>query len=452
MTPAHGVYGRIEAGIAEIRREETRLAEQIPALADEAAEIRRAEVEILRALAAMRLGALQRDEVTGRLDAAEREALAVLESSRIRLAEIEADRSQLAEELELVEADRAEAGAAFAAMDAEIDALTERTTHALSDDPDWQAASARADTTDGHADAADRKAERAEADRAEKSAAYDGDPLFSYLWARHFGTSEYRASNLVKFLDGKVARLIGYSGARADYHRLTEIPLRLREHADRLGTEADAAATALAELERQRLEDAGIVTLEDSLDNRQTVLAEIETRIDQLEADHAALDDEAVRLTSAEGEGALSSALADLATSIGAHSLAELADEAAGTSDPEDDRLVAQLAAVRGDIAEADRALRRAEGERAALADRRAKLEADRRQFRQQGYAQPGGSFDNSELIGELVGGIVRGAISGGLADALSSGYRRPSRSRRTRSRPTPVRKSRGGFRTGGGF
>ncbi|MEO1599137.1 MAG: hypothetical protein AAFU49_01495 [Pseudomonadota bacterium] len=434
------------------------MAEQIPALAEEVAEIRRAEVDILRALAAMRLGALQRDEVRGRLDQAEQEALEVLETNRARLAEIETARSQIAESLKMAEARRATAdddlNAAHDALEAQIEATEAR----LADVPDWQAASLAADRAAEHAEGADRKAERAEADRAEKSAAYEGDPLFTYLWERRFGTSDYQASNLVKYVDSKVARLIGYSGARADYHRLTEIPLRLREHADRLAAEQETAVAAREALERDALEADGIVALERTVDSCAAALDDVDDEIDRLEAKHARLDEEAAKLTDPEGEGALSNALSRLADTLGDRSLAELAAASAATQDDEDDRLVAQLAAVRADIAEADRALRSAEAERAALSERRARLEADRRRFRHQGYNAPGGSFDNSEIIGELVGGIVRGALAGGLSDALSSGYRRPRRKGRSgfggsASRPRATRsRSSGGFRTGGSF
>ncbi|MEM9144588.1 MAG: hypothetical protein AAGC57_00215 [Pseudomonadota bacterium] len=459
MISAGRVYDRIEAGIAEVRREETRLAEQIPALGEEVAELQRGEVDLLRALAAMRLDALQRDEITGHLDSAERQALAVLDANRARLGEIEGRRAQIADALERAEADRAALDRAVEMADAALDAQAEATEQHLVGEPDWLAASEASTRSTEQADGADRKAERAEADRAEKAAAYDGDPLFSYLWARHFGTSDYRASNLVKYVDGKVARLVGYTGARADYHRLTAIPRRLRAHADRLAADADAAQAALMQIERAALEADGIGALETALAEQTASLEAAEAEIDQLEAEHDGLDGEAAELMNAEGEGALSTALSGLAASLGDRGVADLANATAATADPEDDRIVAQLSAVRTDIAEAERALRGLEAERAGLVSRRRRLEEERRRFRNDGYASPGGSFENSELIGELVGGLVRGAIAGGLADALSKGYRKPRRKGRAsfgggvaRPRRGGSSSSSGGFRTGGGF
>lgn len=82
---------------------------------------------------------------------------------------------------------------------------------------------------------AEDKAAQAEADRAEKRKPYEADPLFMYLWRRRFGTSDYRAGSLVRYLDRKVAHLIGFEDARVNYAMLMDLPDRLREHADRLG-------------------------------------------------------------------------------------------------------------------------------------------------------------------------------------------------------------------------
>ncbi len=84
------------------------------------------------------------------------------------------------------------------------------------------------------ADEAERKAAQAAADRDEKRRPYEADPLFMYLWRRRFGTKAYRAFSPVRYLDRKVAHLVGYEGARANYATLLALPDRLAEHAARL--------------------------------------------------------------------------------------------------------------------------------------------------------------------------------------------------------------------------
>ena len=91
---------------------------------------------------------------------------------------------------------------------------------------------------------AEDKAAQAEADRDEKRKPYESDPLFMYLWRRRFGTGEYRGSGLVRFLDRKVAHLIGFEEVRVNYAMLMELPERLREHATRLKQERAAPLAA----------------------------------------------------------------------------------------------------------------------------------------------------------------------------------------------------------------
>ncbi|MBA3518387.1 MAG: hypothetical protein H0T75_12260 [Rhizobiales bacterium] len=88
--------------------------------------------------------------------------------------------------------------------------------------------------------AAERKAAQAECDLEEKRKPYEADPLFMYLWTRAFGTPRYRAVPLVRSIDRKVARHIGFDEARRNYAVLIELPVRLREHAERLRAELGA--------------------------------------------------------------------------------------------------------------------------------------------------------------------------------------------------------------------
>ena len=55
---------------------------------------------------------------------------------------------------------------------------------------------AAAEGSDRVADLAEEKAKAAHTDRAEKGKPYDADPLFSYLWARGFGTPRYARRRL----------------------------------------------------------------------------------------------------------------------------------------------------------------------------------------------------------------------------------------------------------------
>src|SRR5690606_22487620 len=149
-----------------------------------------------------------------------------------RLDDLQARRNDLETRREGLRQQLEKAAAAIDEAEAEAQAR-------LASDPAYVAQKETAKAAERVAVHADEKATVSEQEQGAKGKAYLADPLFMYLWHRGYGTSQYRAGGLVRFLDGKVARLIGYDEARANYSRLIELPVRLREHADRMGQLAD---------------------------------------------------------------------------------------------------------------------------------------------------------------------------------------------------------------------
>jgi hypothetical protein len=125
---------------------------------------------------------------------------------------------------------------------------------------------------------AEEKAAHTEADLEHKDKPYRDDPLFMYLWSRRYSTPDYRSGGIIRSLDGWVAKLIGYPEARADYHMLSELPLRLREHADKLRQKAEEDVQQVRDMEGAAAEEDGIPRI-------QTELAEAEQRIGRIDDD-----------------------------------------------------------------------------------------------------------------------------------------------------------------------
>lgn len=84
------------------------------------------------------------------------------------------------------------------------------------------------------AERAEAQAADAEAELQAKRGPYEADPLFLYLWRKGYGTQAYEGTGLTRRMDRRVARLIDFEAARANYHALTTLPGRLRAHAARL--------------------------------------------------------------------------------------------------------------------------------------------------------------------------------------------------------------------------
>ena len=204
----------------------------------------------------------------------------------------------------------------------------------LEADPEWQARTAAVATAEKTAAAAGEKASQAEADRDEKRKPYDADPLFTYLWERGYGTSAYRAGPIARFFDAKVARLVGYDTARPNYHMLNEIPLRLRQHADRLDQAVNEARAALEAYERQGLEADGIVALEADMQAAGEAHDKAEAAIDGIEAKLAALDDQQAALLDPARDASLATALDGLSEAISRETLSALYKEAMATPTP----------------------------------------------------------------------------------------------------------------------
>lgn len=466
MITAFDALKSIEQASLGLRADEDRLARIIETSASEIARLRAEQAELFKSLARIRLDTLLQDRVIGPLDEAERKALAVVKDQKQKLEALSKRSETLLGELAAARGEReAKAEAVSQAADA-ITALTEATEKRIADDVAWQAQAARLAGAQARAQAAEEKALRSEADRDEKSKPYLADRLFVYLWGRGYGTSAYRGGAFARFGDGYVARVVNYEPARQNYFTLTEIPKRLREHADRLKTEVAEEEEKLAALERAALVAAGIEPREAAHRAAGQALDAADARIAKLESEDAALEQERRGLLGEEGELGLAGALSELAASMQREDLRRLMREALETPTPEDERIVQRLQQVETELGRWSREAEEARRTSLDLARKRAEFERSRDEFRRSGYERQGGGFSNDKLIGDIIGGIIGGVLSSReLGDALRSGYRPGGNRASIPSRPgggvfggsagrggSAGQGGSGGFRTGGRF
>jgi hypothetical protein len=454
MISAQEAFASIERAIQGVRRDEDRLVAMLSSAQAEIERLRAAEADGYRALATLRLDALARDEVVGRLDSAERRAVGVLERRRGSLDAAAKRRAGVAEKLEATERRR---DAAVDARDAAVAAL-EAKEHAVeavvSQDPAWLAQKEKIAKAEATAASAEEKAKQAEADLAEKRVPFESDSLFVYLWRAKYGTSGYRAGPLTRFFDGKVAALIGFEIARRNFFMLNEIPLRLREHAARQAATIDAERAALEAIEREMLVAQGIEPLEKAADAAEAAVQAAEAEVAKGEAELAKADEETHVLLDGSTDPEVRSVLDELAAAYARDDLRSLYQEALKTPGTEDEKIVQKLQDIERDLV---RATAQAEEVRKAsidLANKRVELERSRGTFRERGYQNPWGEFSSGVVIGSVIEGIIRGALSSrNLDDALGKEYRRRPRPRigGGGSWGGGGGRSGGGFRTGGG-
>src|SRR5690606_6422228 len=163
-------------------------------------------------------------------------------------------------------------------------ALAARLAPTIASDPAFAAKRKQADELADVAAQSMRKTEQAERDRDEKGKPYRDDTLFMYLWEAGYGTASYRANNLIRYFDNLVANLVGFHKARPNFAMLNEIPLRLREHAERQIQNANAAEAEVDALEMAAIDTAGGKPIREAMEASQR-------RIDALDAEIVAIED-----------------------------------------------------------------------------------------------------------------------------------------------------------------
>jgi hypothetical protein len=401
----------LDEALRDIRREEDEIAKRLARSAELVTKFRESESELFRELARVRLDPSVQDELTGKLTQAEIKARDMLAQHAAGLEAAEAELKGLDTEISGLAAERAKLVADSTEHQSRLRALADRISADAMRDPVYVEKRQTADQLAEVAAESLTKTEQAEADRETKGKPYRDDPLFMYLWERGYGTRNYRVNNLVSYLDSLVAGLVGYPEARVNFAMLNEIPLRLREHAERQQQIADAAMAEVEALEDQAIDAAGGKPIRDAL-------AAAEARM-------AAIDDETVKLEDQRDEKArrqrdlaqgadpaFADAVAGLAGVLGREDIRTLLAEARATHTTQDDTIVQQIDDLRQRAADEDEDTREQKARLKTLASRRRELEDIQYEFKKQGFDNPRSTFREDNLVGDLLTEFLRGGIS----------------------------------------
>ncbi len=491
----------LDNAIADIRQEETRLAKLLARSTESTAKLNETKAGLIRQLATIRLEEDARLELSDQLFGAQNKAHKVLEKHDINLKNSEkqlktldikiAQNVSLRRNL-LEEIDKAQL---------ELKSLSKKIATEISANPQYAKIQEETLKLQEVAKQAQAKTELAQADQQEKGQPYRNDPLFIYLWERKFGTKDYKSSNLFRWLDNKVARLINYSDARANYAMLNEIPLRLSEHANYQNELLKASQDKLITLEQKAIDSAGGKPFRQTITKAQSKLNDIDNKLLGLE-DERNEKANAYRLLAQGREPAFEEATQMLAQSLNRQDIQELMRMAQLTSNNEDDIIVKKIDDIKSRILDEIPISKQYKQRLKTLHIRRRELEDIEWEFKKSRFDDPRSSFKKNELAGSLLAEFLSGAISAAVywnqwqnshswqsgasdwggsiglprSNRVARGSNKPwsfpsssrsgnsfsrprysaSRSRPTRSRPSRSgskgsRKS-GGFKTGGGF
>ena len=401
----------LEDALRDVRRDEDEIAKRLARSAELITKMREQEGELLRQLAAVRLDPATQAELAGTLSQAELKARQQLKAHGDEVGGIERKLKAADESITKATAERAKLQEEAGKRDAELKALGDKVRPTLANDPAYTAKLAAAKELAAVAGESMLKTTQAEADREQKGRPYRDDPLFMYLWEAGYGTRNYRANSLVAFFDGKVAALTGFPEARPNFAMLNEIPLRLREHAERQQQLADAALEEVSVLENAAIDAAGGKAARDAMD---AAIA----RIEALDKEIVGLQDQRDELAKAQrdlaqgSDPAFAAAISGLAEALGREDLKQLLADARATQTGQDDTLVQQIDDVRQRVNEEDYETRDQKARLKTLAARRRELEDIQYEFKKQGFDNPRSTFRQDDLVGDVLNEFLRGGIS----------------------------------------
>ncbi len=433
MIPGRQPLASIESEVDSERKAIEELDRRVAEGSARLMEVGKAQTAAYRELAQLRVGSLASGTVTETLDAAEQRVSALLRS---RDAAIEALADELRSAQEgraALEAQRASQARALDQAAAAVDAAEARTQERLSAEPTYRSQLDRAEKLDRIAKHAEEKATRSEQELDEKGRVYREDPLFMYLWNRHFGTSDYRAAPLFRWLDGKVALLARYTEARPDYARLLEIPVRLREHATASRRGADVELDALAELDRKSRAADGIPALESIAAEEARRLEALDRELEQRAAEVQTLLDRRQQFAAGEDD-AYREAIDVLAAGLRTEQLQALRQETLATPFPEDDVAIGRLIDLQQEQHRLETAAQELTAALQQHRDRLRQLESLGSEFKRRQYDLPGHGFQDGALVATVLANVIGGMLS---RDALWRVLEQQRRYAPPRSNPT---------------
>lgn len=416
---------QIEAAAGKIRGQENELQTALTQAAERGERLRADRIEAFKQLAAIRLDALRGQSLISDLDAAERRALDQIAETERELSRLGSERARLETARATADQQRHPSADNLASALAALEDLQARVEPVVRQQPAWLAQKKAVEAAQAIADESDKKAKGAEADLESKRKPYEADPLFMYLWNRKFSTSDYKSGFFVRFWDRKVAALVNYPDARANYAMLNEIPTRLRAHAQRQVDEVANQNGKLGEIELAALRAAGSGAAEERVATARTSAKSAEDALMAAEAAIAALDARQGEFTRSRTDAAFNRAVDFVASADAQETIQELYREARQTPTRDDDMIVARIEKIDAELTRAEDEMSGLRRKAQDVAGRRVEVERERDSFRKRGWDNPYGQVSNEGLLGDVLGNLIKGAIQGAvLGGVLKDGYR----------------------------
>ena len=474
MSSGRALLADIDRALTESRQSYRKADIELQRASAELARSRQAEARIYRRLAKRRLADLDDESFADALDKADKLAAQLLRERDTQLADLQERIDHMDAAINDLGEQRTSAELALAGHEQSLEDLLADVDATLQNDAHYETLRDDAQRALDTAAAAEEKTAEASARREAKKVPFEADPMFIYLWQRHYGTSAYRAGFFSRFMDRAVARHIRYERARQNYHLLHEIPKRLAAHTERLDQAAAEAAVALADYERQADVAAGAEPLEQRVADAQQSLDALDAKITEQEQAFASAIEEREAFGSGD-DPLFRQAMTVLTQQFSAEPIPQLRREAALTPDRDDDAWIDELGGLRDDQRRLEQYLDDHRGLHRKHTQRINELASIRDRYKRKNYDAFNSRIDRHSRLNTMLSEFMHGLLS---SEQLWRSIRHAQRFKKVRQRhhhgrrgpnlgsarmprmPRGVRMPRsvgrsgggGGFRTKGGF
>lgn len=401
----------LDEALRDIRRDETDIGKRLSRSAERMGKIRENEAELCRKLAKLRLTPEMQQQIEGRLSGAEKQAREIFKSISTQTDIVEKSLKAQDEMIAALAKSRQVTLQEMEQAQEKLKGISSRVADLVAADPQYADLRANVDELQTIANESLKKTEQAEADQEQKGRPYREDPLFMYLWDAGYGTPNYKANNLTRWLDGLVARLIRFHDARPNFSMLNQIPTRLREHAQRQVAAAERAEEKIDKIEGEAVKKAGGGPIIKSIERAQDKLESLDLEMLKAEDDRDKLAQDFTKL--AEGkDDRFVDAVQSLAKALESVEVSKLVSDARKTPTERDDAIVKKISDARArefdESKENDELRKRLK----ILERRRRELEDIEWEFKKSRFDDPRSQFGRDELVGDLLGEFLRGAIT----------------------------------------
>ena len=410
MISGRQVLASIDQTMNKARSNVDHVGKEIESISRRLHDQQKLRTEEFRQLARLRLGTLADNSLVQHIDEAEKQAIALLDQRTKALERLSLDVEGLEKTLLEMDITRQQQLEILEATAAKVDTAEAQTQKRLDADSTYQQQRNLTQAAERKAHHANEKAVRSDEERQQKSLSYQQDVLFMYLWQRQYGLPEYRANMLTRWLDGKIAKLVGYTDARANYSRLNEIPERLQQHAATLEAAALLEFEALKQLDTLAREADGIPALTQRMTDEQTRLDSIDSSIEQLGSNLQTL--KAARAKYATGEDEFSTrAVNYLAAEYQRDDLKELRRDAMSTPFPDDDLIISRLMDRESQLQQLDSSIKDLRDIIHQNQKQLNEIESLRTDFKRNKLDRPGSQFTDKAMIALMLNQLINGIM-----------------------------------------